>query len=76
MPESLFYEDLKPATLLKKSLWHRCFPVNFANFLRTAFLKNTSGQLLLCFKTPKKEKVLAKVKVPMLEINNPYLTYI
>ena len=27
-----------PATLLKKSLWHRCFPVNFATFLRTPFL--------------------------------------
>ena len=27
-----------PATLLKKRLWHRCFPVNFAKFLRTPFL--------------------------------------
>ena len=36
-----------PATLLKKTLWHRCFPVNFAKFLRTLFLQNTSGQLLL-----------------------------
>ena len=26
-----------PATLLKKRLWHWCFPVNFAKFLRTAF---------------------------------------
>ena len=26
-----------PATLLKKRLWHRCFPVNFAKFLRTPF---------------------------------------
>ena len=26
---------LTPATLLKKRLWHRCFPVNFAKFLRT-----------------------------------------
>ena len=25
------------ATLLKKRLWHRCFPVNFATFLRTPF---------------------------------------
>ena len=25
----------------------RCFPVNFAKFLRTAFLQNSSGQLLL-----------------------------
>ena len=27
----------QPATLLKKRLWHRCFPVNFAKFLRTTF---------------------------------------
>ena len=26
-----------PATLLKKRLWHRCFPLNFAKFLRTSF---------------------------------------
>ena len=32
-----------PATLLKKRLWHRCFPVNFAKFLRTSFLQNTFG---------------------------------
>ena len=31
---------LRPATLLKKWLWHRCFPVNFAKFLR---LQKTSG---------------------------------
>ena len=28
---------------LKKRLWHRCFPVNVAKFLRTSFLQNTSG---------------------------------
>ena len=28
-------------------LWRRCFPVSFAKFLRTPFLQNTSGQLLL-----------------------------
>ena len=33
--------------LLKKRLWHRCFPVNFVKFLRTPFLQNTSGRLLL-----------------------------
>ena len=27
-----------PATLLKKRIWHRCFPVDFAKFLRTPFL--------------------------------------
>ena len=36
--QSLFLNKvagLTPATLLKKRLWHRCFPVNFAKFLRT-----------------------------------------
>ena len=33
--------------LSKKRLWHRCFPANFANFLRTPYLQNTSAQLLL-----------------------------
>ena len=31
-------EHLRPATLLKKGLWHKCFPVNFAKFLRTPFV--------------------------------------
>ena len=35
--------SLRPTTLSKKRLWHKCFPVNFAKFLRTPFLKNTSG---------------------------------
>ena len=26
----------RPATFLKKRLWHRCFPVNFAKFPRTS----------------------------------------
>ena len=38
---------LRPATLLKKRLWHRCFPVNFAEFLRTTFLTEQLRWLLL-----------------------------
>ena len=45
--QSLFFKRLWPATLLKKSLWHRCFPANCAKFLRTLFSQNTSGRLLL-----------------------------
>ena len=37
----------KAYSLLKKSHWHWCFFVNFAKFLRTPFLQNTSGRLLL-----------------------------
>ena len=39
----------RPATFLKRRLMHRCFPVNFAKFLRTPFLQNTSGWLLLYY---------------------------
>ena len=47
--QSLFFNKvagLWPATLLKKRLWHRCFPVNFLKFLRTPFLTETSAR---CF---------------------------
>ena len=47
---SLFFNKvagLMPATLLKKRLWHRCFPVNFAKFLRTPTFKNICERLLL-----------------------------
>ena len=33
--------SFEAATLLKKRLWHRGFPVNFARFLRAPFLHYT-----------------------------------
>ena len=35
------------STLLKKRLWHRCFPVNFTEFLKTPILKNICERLIL-----------------------------
>ena len=48
-PEVFFKERccLRPATLFKKRLWQRCFPVNFVKFLRALFSQNTSWRLLL-----------------------------
>ena len=48
-PPEVLYRKKKlpgPATLLKKRPWYRRFRVNFAKFLRTRFLQNSSGQLL------------------------------
>ena len=48
--QSLFFNKLaglRPATLSKKRLWHRCFPVNFVKFLRTPFLTEHLRWLLL-----------------------------
>ena len=47
--QGLFFNKvtgLRPTTLFKKRQWHRYFPVNFAKFLRTSFLQNTSRRLL------------------------------
>ena len=38
--------SLRPATLLKKRLWHKCFPVNFVKFLRTPFFTEQLWWLL------------------------------
>ena len=48
MPESFFNRiaGLEACDFIKKRLWQRCFPINFAKFLRKPFLKNTSGRLL------------------------------
>ena len=56
MPESLFNK----AALLKKTLWHGCFPVNFAKFLRTPFFKEHFWWLLLYKATPKRSLMIIK----------------
>ena len=38
---------LRSVSLLKKRLWHRCFPMNLAKFLTTPFFQNSSRRLLL-----------------------------
>ena len=43
--QSLFFNKvvcLRPAILLKKGLWHRCFPIKFAKFSRTNFFHRTT----------------------------------
>ena len=48
--QSLFFNKvagLRPVTLLKKRLWHRCFPVNFVKLLRTPFIIEHFWWLLL-----------------------------
>ena len=43
----LFNKVAGLTTLFKMRLCHKCFPVDFAKFLRTPFLQNTYGRLLL-----------------------------
>ena len=48
--QSLFFNKiagLRSATLLKKRLWHRYFPMNFAKFLTTPFIIEYLWWLLL-----------------------------
>ena len=49
--QNLFFDKvagLRPATLLKKRPWHRCFPVIFVKFLRTTFYRTPPDD---CFYT-------------------------
>ena len=48
VPESKVV-GLRPATLLKKRLRHRCFPMNFAKLLRTPFYRTPPAD---CFCLP------------------------
>ena len=43
------WDSLETYNSFLKSPQYRCFPMNFAKFLRTSFLQKTSGQLLLDF---------------------------
>ena len=52
-PESFFIKKiagLRAAALLKKKLWHRCFPVNFAKCLRNVISKHlwTTASDFIC----------------------------
>ena len=51
--QSLFFNKVAGAdcNFIKKILWHRCFPVYFAKFLRAPFSQNTVRRLLLCGNT-------------------------
>ena len=51
--------DLGPATLLRKRLWHRCFPVIFVKFPRSPFFIEHLWWLLL--NTQKNDEISGKV---------------
>ena len=59
---------LKPSTLLKKRLWHRCFPVNFAKFLRTPFFTEHLWWLLLKVVSKHSIKFLYRSPVAMVTV--------
>ena len=65
--QSLFFNKvagLRPVTLFKKRLWHRCFPLTFAKFLRTPFFMEHFWWLLL------------KIHIKILFVNFVYFSEI
>ena len=72
--QGLFFNKvagLSPAALLKKRLWHRCFPVSFVKFLRTPFLTEHLWWLLLFFVT------LIKLKLdPFTDLSQHFEIYL
>ena len=61
---------LRPATLLKSRLWHRCFSVNFVKILRTRFFIEHLRRLLLEEKNNMMETVNTVIPSRNLKIND------
>ena len=64
---------LRVATLLKKRLWHSCFPLNFTKFLRTPFLtENTFSCRITTVAAPVLLKshivqdIVSRIKLPII----------
>ena len=62
-PDVFCKNGLRPTTLLKKRLWHRCFPVNFVKFLRTPFYIKHLWWLLLKDKITITIRLLSKLQM-------------
>ena len=68
--QSLFLSkvaSLRSATLLKKSFWHKCFPVNFVKFLITPISLNKYSKGYSCWqknvKSDEKATLSASLKI-------------
>ena len=65
--QSLFFNkgaDLRSVTLLKKKLWHRCSPGNFAKFLRKLFYRTPLGDYA-CLASTKRNGFHKKKWLPL-----------
>ena len=74
VPESLFNKiaGLRAATLSKKKVWHRGFPVNFAKYLWTRYFKTPLGDcfwFVACFFNFPLSKIFATRKAASCEKN-------
>ena len=59
-----------PNLSLKKRLWHRCFPVNFANFLWTPFFIEHFRWLLLDVNSERISSQIAKSIIDLTRSSN------
>ena len=61
--QSLFFNKIagiRPATLLKKRLWHRCFPVNFAKSKEHLFYRTSLSDCFCSSSQRLRQKQLQK----------------
>ena len=70
--QSLFLKKIvgpRPAILLKRRLWHRYFPANFAKFLRTPFLTEHLQWLLLWLVDDIKRRLILELFINRVGLN-------
>ena len=75
--QSLFFNKvagLRSATLFKKRLWHRCFPLNLAKFLRIPFPTEHLWWLFLTHKMRKQvSSLIVEVSLYMVHHSNAHI---
>ena len=79
--QSLYFNKVRPATLLKQRLWRRCFPMNFAKFLRTPFFAKhfwatASKYKEIFYAFDLKNKIFDGIKFQVFTINRTENYYI
>ena len=62
--------SLSPATLSKKRLWYRCFPMNFAKFFGTHFFNRTFFMVVFVCDASENWKIMRKNLGPVFYLFN------
>ena len=63
------FAGLRSATLLRKRSWHRCFPVNFAKFLKNTFQKQPCRGVLSKRFSKNMQQIYRRTSMPKGDFN-------
>ena len=66
---------MQASDLLKKRLWHRCFPGNFVKLLKTTILKNSTGGCFWLTPIPLSSIVISHILISKVFLNAIFMYF-